>query len=251
MVRVLSSGFSRYKIGVSYDGMYFSGWISQKFNFNGFRELSPSCIVKPSVTEILLLGLNKLVGVDNYENYKGSSRTDAGVHAVRNYFQVDIRDSCRLNSTAVVMGLNQKLNSYLKMRSDCAVFITDASLQTADFDAHALATGRVYLYRIQCPSTDNHLMRSQGSIFGKHRSWWISKPLDIDLMREAASYLVGEKDFSSFRAAGCDSPSPVKTLNMISIQRANDFQCPSNIDGHNFHNLIRVSIIFEVFCCFC
>jgi tRNA pseudouridine38-40 synthase len=68
---------------------------------------------------------------------------------------------------------------------------------------------------------------------------WVFRPLDGDAMRRAASALVGEHDFSSFRAAGCQAASPVKTLNAITIERRGAYW-RFDFDGSAFlHHMVR------------
>jgi tRNA pseudouridine38-40 synthase len=68
---------------------------------------------------------------------------------------------------------------------------------------------------------------------------WVFRPLDGPAMREAALHLLGEHDFSSFRAASCQSPTPVKTLRAIDITRDGAYW-RFDFDGNAFlHHMVR------------
>jgi tRNA U38,U39,U40 pseudouridine synthase TruA len=81
--RTLLNDFHRYKLGVQYVGSGFSGWAIS------------DCATLPSVEDALQNALLKFAGEGNHMNFKGSSRTDAGVHALRNVFQVDLNKTLR------------------------------------------------------------------------------------------------------------------------------------------------------------
>jgi tRNA pseudouridine38-40 synthase len=83
-----------------------------------------------------------------------------------------------------------------------------------DFDARLSAIERSYCYKI--------LNRRTNACIDAHRVWVIGLPLDAQKMHMVAQYLVGKHDFSTFRAAGCQSKSALKTLNSISVQRSDD-----------------------------
>ncbi|GKY98363.1 hypothetical protein MPSEU_000793900 [Mayamaea pseudoterrestris] len=89
-----------------------------------------------------------------------------------------------------------------------------------DWNARFSATERLYVYRILQPSSQNHV--SIGIPFEYDRSWLLKpsrnqRVLDLQAMQWAAAALVGEHDFSSFRAKGCQQTSPVIQLRDISV----------------------------------
>jgi tRNA pseudouridine38-40 synthase len=57
----------------------------------------------------------------------------------------------------------------------------------------------------------------------RHRAWWIHQPIDEDNMQQAATSLLGDHDFSAFRAAGCQASTPVREVTEIHISRENDW----------------------------
>ena len=76
----------------------------------------------------------------------------------------------------------------------------------------------------------------------KYRAWHIMTPLDITNMTEASKYLIGTFDFTSFRAAGCQSNSPIKTINSIKFEKNND-TISIAFDAKSFlYNQIRIMV---------
>jgi tRNA pseudouridine38-40 synthase len=83
-----------------------------------------------------------------------------------------------------------------------------------DFHARFGATERRYLYRI--------LNRRAPPALELGKVWHVPVDLDVDAMHEAAQHLVGNHDFSTFRAASCQAQSPVKTLDVLNVSRYGD-----------------------------
>jgi len=83
-----------------------------------------------------------------------------------------------------------------------------------DFNARFDAIDRGYLYRILDRRTPSSLRR--------HQLWHHRTALDIEAMHKAAQFLVGQHDFTSFRATGCQASSPLRTLNSLSVSREGD-----------------------------
>ena len=83
-----------------------------------------------------------------------------------------------------------------------------------DFHARFKAVGRGYIYRI--------LNRRAPTVLLKDRVWCVGYPLDVEKMKEGAKYLLGHHDFSSFRGAGCQALSPMKTLDKLEIVQNGD-----------------------------
>ncbi len=95
-----------------------------------------------------------------YSNIRGSSRTDAGVHAIRNYFQIDIDSQSKpgiIHPRAIVSGLNE---AFYKLDIIDYISITDATIVGLDFDVRKDAVGRTYMYRILNRNTRNHHSKS-------------------------------------------------------------------------------------------
>jgi tRNA pseudouridine38-40 synthase len=124
----------------------------------------------------------------------GSGRTDAGVHArgqVANF---------RTDSAIPLQAFHQGLNSLLPR--DIAVL--EASEAEPAFHARKSARAKTYEYRI--------LNRPDRSPLYRHYAWWIAPRLDLAAMAEAAAALIGEHDFTAFRASGSDNINPVRRV---------------------------------------
>lgn len=133
-----------------------------------------------------------------------AGRTDAGVHAVSQIVHADVPDGRPL--TAWVRGVNANLPP--------AIAALWAQPVTEAFHARFAATARHYAYLL--------LARPERPGLLAGRVGWYHRPLDVDAMREAASLVVGRHDFSSFRAAGCQAKSPVKTIHRFTLSPVGD-----------------------------
>ncbi|KAJ1402823.1 pseudouridine synthase, partial [Ochromonadaceae sp. CCMP2298] len=158
-------------------------------------------------------------------------RTDAGVHALRNVFQVDIRrrtgefQAQNVPPSTVQNALNFHLESTSLMH------IRDVSAQKQAFDARRSAVARTYTYRLLVPRKKG-LYVERESIFGmfqSDRAWQVDRPLNIPAMRAAAQELLGEQDFSSLRNGGCQSKSPVRRVLGVDVASTADY--PRGIGG--------------------
>ena len=134
-----------------------------------------------------------------------AGRTDTGVHATGQVVHFDT-ESTR-DDRGWLLGANSNLPD------DIAV--TWAMHVSDDFHARFSATGRNYRYRI--------LNRLQRSAMHRHRAWWVYAPLDAERMHVAAQALLGEHDFSAFRAAGCRANTPHRHISHISVERSGDW----------------------------
>jgi tRNA pseudouridine38-40 synthase len=135
---------------------------------------------------------------------QGSGRTDAGVHARGQVASF-------VTETAIpTENLGKGLNALLP-RDVAVVAIEDAE---PGFDARRAARGKVYRYAIW-NAPNRSPLRSR-------TSWHVVRPLDRAAMRASAAVLVGEHDFSAFRAAGCDAKSPIRTVRRIDLVEEED-----------------------------
>ena len=159
----------RIALGIEYDGTSYNGWQRQK---NGIG-------VQQRLEEALAMVANEAVEV------VCAGRTDTGVHASGQVAHFDT--SADRSERGWLLGANTNLPpdisvSWVQQVSD-------------EFHARFSATSRSYRYVI--------LNRLQRSALHRHRAWWVHQPLDEKIMHEAAQSLLGEHDFSAFRAAGC------------------------------------------------
>lgn len=179
----------RFKLLIEYDGMPFNGWQRQA----GL----------PSVQGVIEEALLALTG--ETLTLRGAGRTDAGVHATGQVAHIDLQ---RDWSEAV---LRDGLNAHIRPHP---VTILQTWAVDDRFDSRFSAKARHYLYRLIDRRTPLALERQ--------RAWHRRDRLDIDAMNEAAKRLIGHHDFTTFRAANCQSKSPVKTLDRLEATRNGD-----------------------------
>ena len=198
----------RIALGLEYDGSRFCGWQSQ-----------PSACAVQDAVERALSGI-----AGHSVRVVTAGRTDAGVHAVSQVVHFDT--SSERPETAWVRGVNALLPD--------SVGVLWALPVADEFHARFSAQQRRYRYVLL-----NHPVRP-ALLSG--RVGWYHAPLDIELMREAGAMLLGEHDFSAFRAAECQAKSPVKDLRRIEIVRKDDFIlfefCASAFLHHMVRNLV-------------
>ena len=172
------------KLTVEYDGKNYQGW-----------QMQPSGETIQSVLErAVSTFLRKPTRVT------GSGRTDAGVHALGQV--VNFHSDMDFDPYRIQRALNALTPE--------DITIKEVEIVADSFDARRDGRARVYEYRI--------LNRSTPSPFYLNRAWRLHEPLDLPAMREAIHCLLGEHDFSSFRAAGCDAAHPVRKVYNVSLE---------------------------------
>lgn len=176
----------RYKLTIEFDGGPYVGWQRQE---NG-----------PSVQAALADAASALDG--GPREVHGAGRTDSGVHAYGMVAHVDLEKTLR--SDVVRDALNHHLGEQ-------PIAVLDAAEVSGDFHARFSAILRGYVYRIADRRAKLALERG--------RVWRVGRKLDADAMHEAAQYLVGTHDFTTFRDSRCQAESPVKSLDAISVVR--------------------------------
>jgi tRNA pseudouridine38-40 synthase len=179
----------RYRLTLEYDGAPFVGWQRQD---NG-----------PSVQGAVESAIEKLSG--ERVTVTGAGRTDAGVHALG---QVAHFDLVKVFEPGKV---RDALNYHLKPDPVC---VLDADAADGEFHARFSATSRHYLFRI--------LNRRSPPALEHGRVWHVPHRLDAEVMHAAAQFLVGQHDFTTFRAAECQAQSAVKTLDRLDVSRRAD-----------------------------
>src|SRR5205814_1962397 len=111
------------------------------------------------------------------------------------------------------------------------IVVVACAVAPADFDARFSARARHYRYRI--------LARPAPPALDRDRVWWVPQALSAAAMRTAAAALVGRHDFTTFRAAGCQAKSPVKTLDRLDVTVAGD-EIVIEVSARSFlHNQVR------------
>ena len=202
----------KYAAGLEYDGTCFYGWQSQSHARN--------------VQDCVAAAFSKIAAAPVKVICCG--RTDTGVHALGQvvHFETEVQ---------------REMSEWL--RGANANLPEDVAVQWVkpvddDFHARFSARRRRYCYVI--------LNRGERPALQRNASVWINRPLDADAMHRAAQALVGEHDFSSFRAAGCQSRSPVRHLLSIEVRREGELVqigvCADAFLQHMVRNIAGVLI---------
>jgi len=157
----------------------------------------------PTVQQAVEAAIRAVTGEDVALHAAG--RTDTGVHARAMVAHFDLaRDFNPFR-------LSEAINAKLKPQP---VAVLAACVVADDWHARFSCLGRAYEYRI--------VNRRAPLTLEVGRAWRITRPLDAGVMHAAAQVLVGRHDFTTFRSAHCQSPSPVKTLDRLDVRREDD-----------------------------
>jgi tRNA pseudouridine38-40 synthase len=175
----------RLALGIEYDGSAFAGWQYQHH--------------ARSVQGELQQALSRVA--DHPVELTAAGRTDAGVHALAMVAHFDTTAVRPLH--AWVLGANANASAELT--------VLWAQPVAESFHARHSALSRSYLYRI--------LDRRLRPALERHRVCWVRSELDVARMAAAAQALVGHHDFSAFRAAECQSPTPLRDLRELAVER--------------------------------
>ncbi|MEQ1531166.1 MAG: tRNA pseudouridine(38-40) synthase TruA [Methylococcales bacterium] len=196
---------ARIVLGLEYDGSAYSGWQWQAH--------------RPSVQLALEQALAKIANQPVTVHCAG--RTDSGVHALEQVVHFDVEANRELH--AWMLGGNSLLPDAVKI-----LWVKPA---VADFHARYSAIARFYRYII--------LNRSAKSALQPRQMTWCNYALDADKMHQAAQALIGNHDFSSFRAQGCQSKSPWRVMHFIDVYRDGD-KVIMDISANAFlHHMVR------------
>ncbi|MBV1915114.1 MAG: tRNA pseudouridine(38-40) synthase TruA [Pseudomonadales bacterium] len=184
----LPKEYRRIVLGIEYHGTRYHGWQRQKRD------------PVPTVQWALEKALSKIAATEIKTVCAG--RTDAGVHATAQVIHFDT--AVQHEDKAWIYGVNTHLPDDISVRW---VAETDDS-----FHARFSATARRYRYLIFNHSSKHALFHDTVS--------WCYRPLDLERMQQAAQYIEGEHDFSSFRAAACQAKNPVRNLEFVRLYRS-------------------------------
>ena len=200
-----TAGTTRLALGVSYRGTAYQGWQSQ----------TSGRTVQDRVERALSTFVAAPVKV------VCAGRTDAGVHAFNQVIHLD--SPVEREPFSWLRGVNRYLPSDIAVQWCRAV--------PHEFHARYSALGRRYRYLLLA-SPVRPALEAGGA-------GWAFRPLEGDAMREAAAWLVGEHDFSSFRSSECQARSPVKTIRSITLSQHGDYW-RVDFDGSAFlHHMVR------------
>ncbi|WP_370543404.1 tRNA pseudouridine(38-40) synthase TruA [Herbaspirillum sp. Sphag1AN] len=223
------STLRRIVLGVQYDGASWQGWQTQPHGLTVQDKLE-SALRQFTLREIATTC---------------AGRTDSGVHALEQVVHFDteiVRDKF-----SWVRGVNAFLPASIAVRWACELPIEEvdaARSRTAQdreggFHSRFSATARTYHYLLY-----NHPVRSP-LLAGK--AGWTFRPLDVALMQQGADFLVGEHDFTSFRAVECQAKSPIRQMESLQVKRNGDmivFTLKANAFLHHMVRNIVGSLIF-------
>ena len=195
----------RIALGIEYDGSGYRGWQTQPGG--------------GTVQDVLEAALNRIGGVP--VDIVCAGRTDAGVHATGQVVHFDTEVPRPL--TAWVRGVNTFLPSSVAVRW--------AHVVKEEFHARFSAYGRCYRYVL--------INRPQRTGVWHGRAGWYHHPLDVEAMQQAAGLLLGEHDFSAFRAADCQAKTPVKSVRRADVRRSGDIIVFDFEAGAFLHHMVR------------
>jgi tRNA pseudouridine38-40 synthase len=196
----------RIALGIEYDGSAFRGWQRQQ---TGVR----------SVQACLEAALSRVA--DETIEVVCAGRTDAGVHAtaqVVHFDTVAVRPE-----RAWLLGTNTELPGDVRVlwRREMA----------EDFHARYSARARRYRYVI--------LNRRVGSALERHRVGWEYRPLELAPMRAATRHLIGEHDFSSFRAAQCQANHAIRAVESLEVSQSGEYFFVDIVANAFLHHMVR------------
>ncbi len=196
----------RYAACIEYDGSGYHGWQSLKTGL-------------PTIQAAVEAAIGKVA--NHPVSVVCAGRTDAGVHGSRQIIHFDTTAVRELRGW--VHGTNANLPDTIAMR-----WVKPVSF---DFHARFSAQSRRYRYIIY-----NHKIRPAHLSRGVT---WNYRPLDVDRMREASQYLVGEHDFTSYRAVQCQAKNPVRTIEHLELSRYGDLIIMDVKANAFLHHMIR------------
>jgi tRNA pseudouridine38-40 synthase len=195
----------RIALGVEYDGTDFNGWQRQP--------------ASRTVQQCIEQALSRVA--DHPLTTVCAGRTDAGVHATGQVIHIDtpaVRDE-----KAWIRGGNTNLPADIRIQ-----WARDVD---TDFHARFSARRRHYRYVI--------LNRPYPSAQLRQRACWVFAPLDAHAMQAAANHLLGEHDFTSFRALACQARHPVRTIYRLDVSRCGDFVYLDVMANAFLHHMVR------------
>ncbi|CAK0745116.1 tRNA pseudouridine(38-40) synthase [Gammaproteobacteria bacterium] len=196
----------RIVLGIEYDGTGFHGWQSQTPGVATVQACLGAAISRVANHPVVL---------------HGAGRTDAAVHAICQVAHFDT--SAQRPDRAWVLGSNAALPPDINLLWARPV--------PEGFHARFSAIARHYRYCI--------LNRWARSALERHRWVWMHRPLDVERMEVAAGLLIGEHDFSSYRASGCQAHSPVRTIHYLRVTRHED-RVILSVGANGFlHHMVR------------
>lgn len=194
------------KLTIEYDGSQFGGWQKQPNNLNIQGEIEKA-IQNVTGKEVELIG---------------SGRTDAGVHAFAQIANFKIDTDFPLERMAIAF------NSQLKK----SIRIKKAEEVEEEFHSRYHCHKKTYGYIIE--------NSEQGTAIYRNMTYHVPQLLNVEAMQKAASYLIGEHDFSSFKSSGTSSKSSVRTIYNAQVLKEQE-RVVIQLTGNGFlYNMVRI-----------
>lgn len=192
-------------LGIEYAGCHYLGWQKQD--------------ISPTIQEVLETALSEIANDDIKVICAG--RTDTGVHALQQV--VHFETNAERDYEAWLLGTNTRLPN------DIAV--TWALNVDGDFHARFSAESRTYQYLILN-------RRARPAVFNGLVTWEKQK-LDYESMKQASRSLIGEHDFTSFRASACQAKSPIRTIEKLEINQIGGWYLITISANAFLHHMVR------------
>lgn len=196
----------RVKMIVAYDGTNYKGW-----------QVQPNGI---TIEEVLNKNLSDLLGEEIVVT--GASRTDSGVHSLGNVAIFDT--NTRMPADKIAYALNQRLPEDIVVQGSEEV--------PSDWHPRYQNSRKTYEYRI--------LNRTFRMPTRRLDTYFYHHPLDVEKMRQAASYLVGEHDFKSFCAVGAQVKTTVRTIYSCDVRKEGDIITIRVVGNGFLYNMVRI-----------
>ena len=197
----------RIRLDIEYDGTRYAGWQRQ----------SNALAVQQCLEEALcaLTGERAVI--------TGASRTDAGVHALKQVAHCDVVSP--IPDDKLFLALNTKLAPDIRVKRSMLV--------APDFHARFHCVQKAYCYQIHNAQV--------ASALGRQRSFHVPRALDIDVMQRALAAMVGTHDFAAFQAAGANPvKSTVRTVFDACLQKRNDNIFIWILGNGFLYNMVRI-----------
>lgn len=194
-------------MGLAYDGSAWQGWQTQPH--------------RQTVQDTLEAALARFCGMGRVVPTFCAGRTDTGVHGAMQVIHLDTALERRMESW--VRGVNALLPPSISVQWAKAV--------PDDFHARFSACARTYVYLLWRG-------RARPALW-VGRAGWCYLPLDLDAMRVAASVLLGEHDFSSFRSSQCQAKHPVRVMLQLDIEECGPFLVFTLRANAFLHHMVR------------
>ncbi|MDO4331020.1 MAG: tRNA pseudouridine(38-40) synthase TruA [Lachnospiraceae bacterium] len=197
----------RVKLVIAYDGTNYHGWQLQP---NG---ISIEAVLNQTLTDLLREPITVI----------GASRTDSGVHALGNVAVFDTEN--RMPADKICFALNQRLPEDIRIQSSEEVPLS--------WHPRKQNCVKTYEYKI--------LNRKIDMPVGRLYTYFCYFPMDVEKMRQAAAYLVGEHDFKSFCTVRTQAEETVRTIYSLKVDRGADDVVTIRITGSGFlYNMVRI-----------